>query len=158
MAVTITKAKDKAVAAATAIMDTLKVFKSDNADKVDPLRELAKQIDKQKKELKKLEAQYKEMLAPISAKVEELVAAGEEFTLFNAEQNHYIEFGVKAQSRVITDKAGLIKALEAINEDLPFELAEFKLGDIDKYLSEHEQKKYITTKQEGSRKVSFKEA
>lgn len=64
---------------------------------------------------------------------------------------HALVVAVKSsKQRSISDKEGLVTHLEAIQEGLAFDLAEFKLGDLDKYIGKEEQSKYIT--------VSTKEA
>lgn len=63
-----------------------------------------------------------------------------------------VESAKPAQSRVIGDKEGLCEALEEAQEGLTYDLAQFKMADLDAHLGKANADKFMT-KKTGDRKV-----
>jgi len=72
-----------------------------------------------------------------------------------------VKIGKIGRFREVFDKAKLWAALEKAQKGLAMALAEFKLGDVDKYVSEHDQKAFVrwenNPKGDACRKVSVEE-
>lgn len=127
----------------------------ESASMIDKLAELEKQFKDAEKVAKKAKEAFESALLELKVVVEnsglenkcDAVVAGEAF-----------ECSISAESteRAITDKEGLVAALEAVDDELPFKLANFKLTDLDTYLSKIEQEKFITKSYTGKRSFKFK--
>lgn len=118
-------------------------------DMVDRLIALDKQVakimeDPRIKQLAELKKTVKEALEAEAGSLETSVS-------FQAAKGR-IELSPSSKSRKITNKAALLLIM---GEDQFVNLADFKLGDIDKYLSETEKEQVLTESQTGPRSMKI---
>lgn len=141
--------KEKAAQKVAEAAKPKSAVEAETTEIVERLAEIAKAIegykalDKEYKELReKLMARF-----PLESKVsEEVVFKGDK---------HKVVFSPAAVERKVVNKTLLI---EKLTPTVFVNIAEVKLGDIDKYLSAEEQKGIIEANQTGSRKMAIKEA
>lgn len=115
--------------------------------KVDRLFELTKQLNAVEalaKELKKLKEELVEYTDSKSTATEGLELKGTGCLVF---------ISARAKKREIND---VKKVYELLGSKAFFEIATVTLGDVDKYISENEQKEFVTESLTGARKVAVK--
>lgn len=66
-----------------------------------------------------------------------------------------LEVSAKGKATKITDKETLINMLEDINPNLPFDMAEFKIGDVSEVLSKTQFEQVTTTENANKRRVKI---
>jgi hypothetical protein len=158
MGITVVK-KKKVVEETTEVAKqvTLDVLKEEAKPLIDKLAKLEAAKKKAEDAAKKAKAMFEEEMEVLREMVK-AYGMGPETTVELVGEGFECVVGAESTARNITDKEGLVKALEAVDETLPFSLAEFKLGDLDKYLSPVEQEKFITKDYTGKRTFKFRPA
>lgn len=162
MSVNIKKAaKPVKIASKPAVEEEVSLAKTlqDNyAKELSELAQLQTKVAAAKAELAPLEKRIKEIQSLMADNVDANAPPNEGVDLV-AQTDHgeiIVKIGARATKRDITDKEGLFNALEEVQEGLVFDLASITFSDLDKYLSQVEQGKYIQTTQSGARRVTAK--
>lgn len=105
-------------------------------------------LNRKKAQLKPLENKVGNAEKDFLAKADELLDAGETFTLLGKEFD--IELGAKGSKTVITDKE---KVLELLGEKVFFELAQISITDLKKYLTEDQIEEVTETTRPNKRRA-----
>lgn len=115
---------------------------------------LVKRQAKLKEELDKIGLELAKLQNDVLVAVDEMELE-KESTLTVHGTKGSVKIGKEAIARKLTDKEAAIDMLEEVEEGLAFELAEFKLGDLDKYLTPEQLEKVLTTNWSGKRSIKF---
>jgi len=146
------KAKAKTEENSESMQEALMQDMRDIVDDIAPTLKRIKELDAELKKLKpKVDEAKKDLLGLAKVYVNEDPA--ESVTVI-AEKGS-AEIGKESQSRTIVDKEFIIESLDKIEDGLAFQLAEFKLGDLDKYLTPQELEKGIKKEYSGTRTVKW---
>jgi len=163
MAVTLTKAKPKTLkskAKAKAkvkdsggdILQTLK-------DMTNALGLTSEQVDIVKAQMKVASQAYKKVADKFMEEFARLDTPEPDQFLVDGPA-YQVLVSAESKARSVKNNKEVFDALKKIDPNLPFELMKFGLGDLDKYLGEHQLQKLLDHGYSGSRslKVSVKEA
>jgi hypothetical protein len=144
MAIILTKKKAK-----VQVQDELVSDFAELIDRVGALSGEAEEIEAAIKELQTKLKPYKEALAELQAKLEEL-ELGDDETAVELGTLYRLEIGKRGTSREVTD---MRKVHELMGDELFYELAKINLKDLDNYLTLPQRKQVV---KENRTKRSFK--